>query len=122
MASGIRIGIESLNHLVARRQIRGHGTRYYLKAHTLISNGTDISYGDEINHFYILNLRFVYRLCQKKLRSQKVNVEYLEDFQGEEVKQYKDIEGKMKQLDTCSIRSIGMMQKYLDYSQKKRCQ
>ena len=75
----------------------------YLKAHTLISNGTDISYGDEINHFYIYRiLRSLFiDLCRKEAKITKVNVEYLEKFvQEEEVKEYKDIEGKMKELDS----------------------
>lgn len=75
----------------------------YLKCHTLISNGTDISYGDEINHFYIYRiLRSLFiDLCRKEAKITKVNIEYLEKFvQEEEVKEYKDIEGKMKELDT----------------------
>ena len=75
----------------------------YLKAHTLISNGTDISYGTEINHFYIYRiLRSLFiDLCRKEAKITKVNVEYLEKFiQEEEVIQYKDIEGKMKELDS----------------------
>ena len=75
----------------------------YLKAHTLISNGTDISYGDEINHFYIYRiLRSLFiDLCRKEAKITKVNIEYLEKFVEEkEVKEYKDIEGKMKELDT----------------------
>ena len=75
----------------------------YLKAHTLISNGTDISFGDEINHFYIYRvLRSLFiDLCRKEAKITKVNIEYLEKFvQEEEIKEYKDIEGKMKQLDT----------------------
>ena len=75
----------------------------YLKAHTLISNGTDISYGDEINHFYIYRiLRSLFiDLCRKEAKITKVNVDYLEKFvEEEEVKEYKDIEGKMKELDT----------------------
>ncbi len=75
----------------------------YLKVHTLISNGTDISYGDEINHFYIYRiLRSLFiDLCRKEAKITKVNVEYLEKFtQEEEIKEYKDIEGKMKELDS----------------------
>ena len=75
----------------------------YLKAHTLISNGTDISFGDEINHFYIYRvLRSLFiDLCRKEAKITKVNIEYLEKFvEEEEVKEYKDIEGKMKELDT----------------------
>ena len=75
----------------------------YIKVHTLISNGTDISYGDEINHFYIYRiLRSLFiDLCRKEAKITKVNIEYLEKFiQEEEIKQYKDIEGKMKELDT----------------------
>ena len=75
----------------------------YLKAHTLISNGTDISFGDEINHFYIYRvLRSLFiDLCRKEAKITKVNVEYLEKFvEEEEVIEYKDIEGKMKQLDS----------------------
>jgi len=40
-------------------------------------------------------------LCRKEAKITKVNVEYLEKFvEEEEVKEYKDIEGKMKQLDS----------------------
>ena len=75
----------------------------YIKVHTLISNGTDISYGDEINHFYIYRiLRSLFiDLCRKEAKITKVNIEYLEKFtQEEEIKEYKDIEGKMKELDS----------------------
>jgi RNA polymerase sigma factor (sigma-70 family) len=75
----------------------------YIKVHTLISNGTDISYGDDINHFYIYRiLRSLFiDLCRKEKKVIKVNIDYLEKFvQEEEVKEYKDIEGKMKQLDS----------------------
>jgi RNA polymerase sigma factor (sigma-70 family) len=75
----------------------------YLKAHTLISNGTDISFGEEINHFYIYRvLRSLFiDLCRKEAKITKVNVEYLEKFvDEEEVIEYKDIEGKMKELDS----------------------
>lgn len=75
----------------------------YIKAHTLISNGTDISYGDDINHFYIYRiLRSLFiDLCRKEAKVTKVNLEHLERFiQEEEVQEYKDIEGKMKQLDS----------------------
>jgi RNA polymerase sigma factor (sigma-70 family) len=74
----------------------------YLKAHTLINSGTDISYGDDINHFYIYRiLRSLFiDLCRKEAKVTKVNLDYLERFvQEEEIKEYKDIEGKMKQLD-----------------------
>ena len=75
----------------------------YIKVHTLISNGTDISYGDDINHFYIYRiLRSLFiDLCRKEAKITKVNIEYLEKFtQEEEIKEYKDIEGKMKELDS----------------------
>jgi RNA polymerase sigma factor (sigma-70 family) len=75
----------------------------YLKAHTLINKGVDISYGEEINYFYIYKiLRSLFLdLCRKEKKITKVNVEYLERFVDEEdVKEYKDIEGKMKELDT----------------------
>jgi RNA polymerase sigma factor (sigma-70 family) len=74
----------------------------YLKVHTLINSGTDISYGDDINHFYIYRiLRSLFiDLCRKEAKITKVNVDFLEKYiQEEEVKEYKDIEGKMKQLD-----------------------
>ena len=74
----------------------------YIKVHTLISNGTDISYGDDINHFYIYRiLRSLFiDLCRKEAKITKVNIDYLEKFvQEEEIKEYKDIEGKMKELD-----------------------
>jgi len=75
----------------------------YLKVHTLINSGTDISYGEDINHFYIYRiLRSLFiDLCRKEAKITKVNIEYLEKFvEEEEIKEYKDIEGKMKQLDT----------------------
>ena len=75
----------------------------YIKANTLISNGTDISYGDDINHFYIYRiLRSLFiDLCRKEAKVTKVNIDYLEKFvEQEEVQEYKDIEGKMKELDT----------------------
>jgi DNA-directed RNA polymerase specialized sigma24 family protein len=74
----------------------------YLKVHTLINSGTDISYGDDINHFYIYRiLRSLFiDLCRKEAKITKVNVDFLEKYiQEEEIKEYKDIEGKMKQLD-----------------------
>jgi len=75
----------------------------YLKIHTLIVKGIDISYEDDINHFYIYRiLRSLFiDLCRKEAKITKVNIEYLEKFvQEEEIKEYKDIEGKMKELDT----------------------
>ena len=75
----------------------------YIKVHTLVSNGTDISYGDEINHFYIYRiLRSLFiDLCRKEAKITKVNIDFLEKFiQEEEIKEYKDIEGKMKELDS----------------------
>jgi RNA polymerase sigma factor (sigma-70 family) len=74
----------------------------YIKVHTLISNGTDISYGDDINHFYIYRiLRSLFiDLCRKEAKITKVNIDFLEKYiQEEEIKEYKDIEGKMKELD-----------------------
>tara|TARA_R100001594_G_scaffold98948_1_gene133498 strand:- start:256 stop:750 length:495 start_codon:yes stop_codon:yes gene_type:complete len=75
----------------------------YLKAHTIINSGTDISYGDEINHFYIYRiLRSLFiDLCRKEAKITKVNIEYLEKFvEEEEEVEYKDIQGKMKELDS----------------------
>jgi RNA polymerase sigma factor (sigma-70 family) len=75
----------------------------YLKINTLINKGIDISYDDDINHFYIYRmLRSLFiDLCRKEAKITKVNVDYLEKFvEEEEVKEYKDIEGKMKELDT----------------------
>tara|TARA_R110000823_G_C15853373_1_gene492390 strand:+ start:366 stop:860 length:495 start_codon:yes stop_codon:yes gene_type:complete len=75
----------------------------YLKMHTLINRGIDISYEDDINHFYIYRiLRSLFiDLCRKEAKITKVNIEYLETFvQEEEVIEYKDIEGKMKELHT----------------------
>ena len=75
----------------------------YIKVHTLINSGTDISYGADINHFYIYRiLRSLFiDLCRKEAKVTKVNLEHLERFvQEEEVQEYKDIEGKMKELDS----------------------
>ena len=82
---------------------RTSSKRCILKAHTLINSGTDISYGEDINHFYIYRiLRSLFiDLCRKEAKITKVNIEHLERFvEEEEIKEYKDIEGKMKQLDT----------------------
>ena len=78
----------------------------YLKLATLLQNNKSLNiYYDEsqINHFYIYRiLRSLFiDLCRKESKITKVNVEYLEKFvQEEEIKEYKDIEGKMKQLDS----------------------
>ena len=75
----------------------------YLKVHTLIKKGIDISYDDDINHFYIYRiLRSLFiDLCRKEKKITKVNIEYLERFvEQEEATNDKDILGKMQQLDT----------------------
>lgn len=75
----------------------------YLKIHILLNKGLDISYDDDINYFYMYRtLKSLFLdLCRKESKIIKVNIDYLEKFvQEEEVKEYKDIEGKMKQLDT----------------------
>ena len=78
----------------------------YLKLATLLQNNQslDIYYDEsQINHFYIYRiLRSLFiDLCRKEAKITKVNVEYLEKFvEEEEIKQYKDIEGKMKELDS----------------------
>lgn len=78
----------------------------YLKVGTLLQNNSNLNiyYNDsEINHFYIYRiLRSLFiDLCRKEAKITKVNIEYLEKFvQEEEIKEYKDIEGKMKELDT----------------------
>ena len=75
----------------------------YIKVHTLINGGLDISYDQDINHFYIYRiLRSLFiDLCRKEAKVTKVNIDYLERFiEEEEVQEYKDIEGKMKELDS----------------------
>ena len=78
----------------------------YLKLATLLQNNhtLDIYYDEsQINHFYIYRiLRSLFiDLCRKEAKITKVNVEYLEKFvEEEEVIEYKDIEGKMKELDS----------------------
>tara|TARA_Y100000401_G_scaffold90437_1_gene76035 strand:- start:293 stop:787 length:495 start_codon:yes stop_codon:yes gene_type:complete len=74
----------------------------YLKVHTLIKKGIDISYDDDINHFYIYRiLRSLFiDLCRKEKKITKVNIEYLERFvEEEEATNDKDILGKMQQLN-----------------------
>ncbi len=74
----------------------------YLKVHTLIKKGIDISYDDDINHFYIYRiLRSLFiDLCRKEKKITKVNIEYLERFvEQEEATNDKDILGKMQQLN-----------------------
>ncbi len=75
----------------------------YLKVHTLIKKGIDISYDDDINHFYIYRiLRSLFiDLCRKEKKITKVNIEYLERFvEEEEATNDKDILGKMQQLNS----------------------
>ena len=75
----------------------------YLKVHTLIKKGIDISYDDDINHFYIYRiLRSLFiDLCRKEKKITKVNIEYLERYvEEEEATNDKDILGKMQQLNT----------------------
>lgn len=76
----------------------------YLKINTLVLNkGLDITYDDDINYFYMYRtLKSLFLdLCRKEAKITKVNLDYLEKFvQDEEKKQYKDIEGKMRQLNT----------------------
>lgn len=74
----------------------------YIKVHTLIKKGIDISYDDDINHFYIYRiLRSLFiDLCRKEKNITKVNIEYLERFVEEkEATNDKDILGKMQQLN-----------------------
>ena len=74
----------------------------YIKVHTLIKKGIDISYDDDINHFYIYRiLRSLFiDLCRKEKNITKVNIEYLERFvEEEEATNDKDILGKMQQLN-----------------------
>jgi len=74
----------------------------YLKVHTLIKKGIDISYDDDINHFYIYRiLRSLFiDLCRKEKKITKVNIGYLERFvEEEEATNDKDILGKMQQLN-----------------------
>ena len=78
----------------------------YLKLATILQNNSNfnIYYNDtEINHFYIyrvLKSLFI-DLCRKEAKVTKVNIEHLERFvEEEQIKEYKDIEGKMKELDT----------------------
>jgi RNA polymerase sigma factor (sigma-70 family) len=75
----------------------------YLKINTLLNKGLDISYDTDINYFYMYRtLKSLFLdLCRKEAKITKVNLDYLEKFvQDEEKKQYKDIEGKMRQLNT----------------------
>lgn len=78
----------------------------YLKVATMLQNNQNlnINYTDEeINHFYIYRiLRSLFiDLCRKEAKVTKVNIEHLERFvEEEQIKEYKDIEGKMKELDT----------------------
>ena len=78
----------------------------YLKLATLLQNNQslDIYYDEsQINHFYIYRiLRSLFiDLCRKEAKITKVNIEYLEKFvEEEEIEEYKDIEGKMKELDS----------------------
>ena len=76
----------------------------YIKINKLIEKkGLDISYDQDVNYFYMYRtLKSLFLdLCRKEAKITKVNIDYLEKFvQEEETKQYKDIEGKMRELNT----------------------
>jgi len=80
----------------------------YIKMHNWIErNGKKYKHliyqNDQINYFLVyraLNSIFI-DMCRKESKITKVNIEYLEKFvEEEDRKEYKDIEKKMKQLDT----------------------
>ena len=75
----------------------------YIKIDSLLKKGLDISYGDDINYYYVYKtLKALYLdLCRKEKKIFKVGVEALEKYINEEVvTPPKDITSKMKQLDT----------------------
>jgi len=76
----------------------------YLKIHTLLNKGLNISYADDdINYFYMYRtLKSLFLdLCRKEAKIQKVNVDFLEKYvEPEKETKHKDITGKMIELNT----------------------
>ena len=75
----------------------------YLKLDKLLKNGLDISYGDDINYYYVYkSLKALYLdLYRKEKKIFKVGVEALDKYISEEEQRPpKDINSKIKQLDT----------------------
>ena len=75
----------------------------YLKLDKLLKSGLDISYGDDINYYYVYKtLKALYLdLYRKEKKIFKVGIEALDKYISDEVATPpKDISGKMKQLDT----------------------
>ena len=74
----------------------------YLKIHDLLQKGLDISYGDDVNYYYIYrtlkNSYYIYSSQESKI--QKVGMEFLELVQEENtIGNQKDVLGKMKKLN-----------------------
>jgi len=74
----------------------------YIKIHDLLQKGLDISYGKDINYYYIYrtlkNSYYIY--SEKNSKVQKVEVESLDVADEKEpIKDNKDLLGKMKELD-----------------------
>jgi len=75
----------------------------YLKLDKLLKNGLDISYGDDINYYYVYkSLKALYLdLYRKEKKIFKVGVEALDKYISEEEQRPpKDINSKIKELDT----------------------
>ena len=75
----------------------------YLKLDTLLKKGLDISYGDDINYYYVYKtLKALYLdLYRKEKKIFKVGVEALDKYISEEEQRPpKDINSKIKELDT----------------------
>ena len=74
----------------------------YIKLDGLLKSGLDISYGDDINYYYVYKtLKALYLdLYRKEKKIFKVGVEALDKYISEEVEiPPKDINSKIKQLD-----------------------
>ena len=75
----------------------------YLKLDKLLKNGLDISYGDDINYYYVYkSLKALYLdLYRKEKKIFKVGIEALDKYISEENNiPPKDINSKIKELDT----------------------
>ena len=77
----------------------------YIKINKLIKNGLDISYGDDINYFYVYKtLKTLYGdLLRKNKKIKKVDIEALNKYiiqdEGEEKKKDIDVSRKMQELN-----------------------
>ena len=89
----------------------------YIKINKLIEKGLDISYGEEINYFYVYKtLKTLYGdLLRQNKKIKKVDIDALNKYIIEEEEQVKDVDvsKKMQELNNILDSITGMTVKYL---------